>query len=115
MTKSGLTGYWTPDDDGMILISANGKSMITCFGLTAAASAGGTAYISDIDFLTAQEAVDRYPELSQTLGVTPTGLHLGPALQGSVKGQSAYDLSGRLVDAAFHGLVVEKGRKTMRQ
>ncbi|MBP1531093.1 MAG: glycoside hydrolase family 127 protein [Bacteroidaceae bacterium] len=107
VTKSGLADYWQPNDDQQILVSANGKPMITCFGLTASNSSG-TAYIDDIDFLTPQEAVDRYPELSKTLGLTPTGI---PLIKSKREKDKRYDLSGRPVGKGHRGLVVSNGRK----
>jgi DUF1680 family protein len=109
VTNSGLADYWTANEEDHILISANSKPMITCFGLTAS-STSGTAYIDDIDFLTAQEAVDRYPELSKTLGLTPT--RILPIKRGNAKGKK-YDLSGRPVGRGYQGLVVSNGRKQL--
>ena len=107
VTQSGLADNWTANEEDQILISANGKAMITCFGLTASNSSG-TAYIDDIDFLTAQEAVDRYPELSKTLGLSPTSIL--PIKNRKAKGKK-YDLSGRPVGKGYQGLVVSNGRK----
>ncbi|MBQ8050434.1 MAG: glycoside hydrolase family 127 protein [Bacteroidaceae bacterium] len=112
VTKSGLADYWTENDEGQILISANGRAMITCFGLTAATTASGTAYIQDIDFLSAQEAVDRYPELSKTLGVVPTGVgQVRAATLSTQSPRQAYDLSGRRIGRGHQGIVVSRGRK----
>ena len=110
VTQSGLADYWAANEEDQILISTNGKAMITCFGLTASNSSG-TAYIDDIDFLTAQEAVDRYPELSKTLGLVPTGIVKGKTVNGKMVKDKYYDLSGRPVSKGHQGFVVSNGRK----
>ena len=111
ITKSGLADFWAADDNGQIIISANGKQMITCFGLTAATNASGTAYIQDIDFLTAQEAVDRYPELSKTLGLMPTSIRtISDGGQGK-KHSTKRDLSGRPLGKGHRGIYIEDHQK----
>ena len=70
ITRSGLNDYM---DEDSIAISANGKNMITVFGLTSSAT-DRSAMIEDIAFYSPQQAVDAYPELSATLGVIPTVL-----------------------------------------
>ena len=112
VTKSGLTDYWTANDDGQIPISSNGKQMITCFGLTAAANASGTAYIDDIAFYTAQEAVDKYPELSKKLGTTPTAV-VAPS-DVNRQSENVYDLGGRPVGQGHRGIYVASNKKHIR-
>ncbi|MBQ8969589.1 MAG: glycoside hydrolase family 127 protein [Bacteroidaceae bacterium] len=110
--KSGLTDFWATNDDGQVVISANGKAMITCFGLTAAATASGTAYIQDIDFLTAQEAVDRYPELARTLGRTPTAI--AGVTERTKTADPTYDLCGRPTSTAHSDIYIQGGKKHLR-
>ncbi len=113
INKSGLTDYWKANEDGVIMISDNGKGLITCFGLTAAATAAGTAYINDINYYSAQEAVDLYPELSDKLGVVPSGVSEIPNGQRK-QNDTAYDLNGRPVTKHHHGIYIQHGEKRIR-
>ncbi len=111
ISKSGLNDYWTANDEDNIVISANGKAFINCFGLTAAANASGIAYINDINFYTAQEAVDHYPELSKTLGVVPTTVGSLPA---DNRHAAIYDLNGRKLRTTPRGIYIQDGTKHLQ-
>lgn len=69
ITTSGINDYMKGDT---IAISANGKSIATCFGLTSTRT-DWTADIFDINFYTPQQVVDTYPTLADALGI-PSGI-----------------------------------------
>lgn len=70
IANSGLNDYMKTDS---ILVSANGASLITVFGLTSSAN-DYAATIKDINFYTAQQAVDTYPVLSSSFGIVPSAI-----------------------------------------
>jgi uncharacterized protein len=70
ITTSGINDNMMSDS---ILISTNNASFITVFGLTSNAS-NYAATIKDINFYTAQQAVDTYPVLSSSFGIEPSAV-----------------------------------------
>jgi len=115
VTASGLTDYMTADS---ILISANGQSFITAFGLTSSAS-DNAATITDIAFYTAQQAVDTYNDLASIFGLTPGAL---PALKSddAAADNIIYNLQGVPVATAVEkdtlpaGVYILNGKKIIQ-
>lgn len=70
IANSGLNDNMKSDS---IVISANGASLVTVFGLTSSAS-NYAATIKDINFYTAQQVVDKYSILSKAFGIEPSSL-----------------------------------------
>ena len=109
VTKSGLDAYM---NDDINLISSNGNGMSTIFGLTANGN-NGQATISDINWYTAQEAVDKYNCLASTFGLQPSGICNISSSKDSPK--QLYDMSGHKTSASYRGIVVGKKYKAIKK
>lgn len=106
--SSGIDDYMKTDT---IMVSANGKSYATCFGLTST-RADWSADISDLGFYSPQQAVDTYPALSDALGIVSAISEVGV---GKANGNVVYNLSGMRINKADAlrkaGVYVVDGRK----
>jgi DUF1680 family protein len=109
VTASGLDGNMQSDP---VNLSSNGASMATVFGLTSTKS-DHSSVISDIGFYTAQQAVDRYPSLAPTFGLT-SRIATG-TVPSSQPATGTYTLDGRQVSPSglAPGVYISNGRKNV--
>lgn len=97
ITTGGLNDYMKTDS---ILISANGKSVITVFGLTSSAT-DYAATIKDIGFYSAQQAVNTYNELSSLFKLTPDAITtIQMDSKNKYKNNMIYTIDGAIVGSA---------------
>jgi DUF1680 family protein len=113
ITQSGINDYMQGDSIGL---SANGNWLSTVFGLTSTA-ADYSATIKDINYYSGQQAVDIYPCLEKTLGLT-SAVTLPKSLPAS---HNIYTLEGVCVGNSTSlsdlpkGIYIVDGKKIVRK
>jgi DUF1680 family protein len=113
LRKSGLTDNMNFSGNDEIIIGDNGNAFVNCWGLSSSAT-NMTATISDINYYSPQEAVDRYPVLSKVLGLTPTGIIT--AMAPHISTGRVYNMNGQEVQPQdmHDGVFIVDGRKLLK-